>query len=279
MLVRIMAVTDIQLLRGISLFAKMTDSELIELGSLLQLQMVAANQTIFWFGEKGTDFHIIQKGQVEMLVLDENGKEQSLAKLKAGQFFGELSLLDGGPRSATARAMADSVLLCLDRKEFERYLLAHASAAFHILVVLGQRQREMVDKVRGIKNVNEVVAEEASTWNRVADVVAGTMASPIFIGLQMVIITSWVSINHFAGRNAFDAYPFNLLSLVVSSESLFLTTFLLVSQGRQGQRDRVRADLDYQVTLKAHTELMQLHQKVDRLESSSKAHPVEQKQP
>jgi CRP/FNR family cyclic AMP-dependent transcriptional regulator len=271
-----MAMMDIQLLRGISLFAKMTDDELKELASLLQRREVGANQTIFWLGEKGTDFHIIQSGQVEMLVLDENGKEQSLAKLKAGQFYGELSLLDGGPRTATARAVSDTVLLCLERSEFERYLLTHAAAAFHVLVVLGQRQREMVDRVRGIKNVNEVVAEEASTWNRVADVVAGTMASPVFIALQIVVILIWVIVNHAEGQRAFDAYPFSLLSLVVSAESLFLTTFLLVSQGRQDERDRVQADLDYQVNLKAHNEVMQLHAKIDKMQQLLPGEKIEE---
>jgi uncharacterized membrane protein len=244
-----MAAMDIQLLRGISLFAKMTDDELSELGVLLQRREIPANETIFWVGEKGTEFHIIQSGQVELLVVDENGKEQALALLKSGQFYGELSLLDGGPRTATARAVSDTVLLCLERSQFEHYLLAHASAAFHVLVVLGQRQRE-----------------ESSTWNRVADVVAGTMASPIFICLQLVIILIWILVNHIEGQRAFDAYPFSLLSLVVSAESLFLTTFLLVSQGRQDERDRVRADLDYQVNLKAHKEVMQLHAKVDKMQ-------------
>jgi CRP/FNR family transcriptional regulator, cyclic AMP receptor protein len=271
-----MAAMDIQLLRGISLFAKMTDDELIELATLLQRRSVKAHETIFWLGDKGTDFHIIQNGQVEMLVLDENGKERSLARLKAGQFYGELSLLDGGPRTATARAVTDTVLLCLGRAEFERYLLEHAAASFHVLVVLGQRQREMVDKVRGIKNVNEVVAEEASTWNRVADVVAGTMASPIFICLQLVIILIWVFVNHFEGPGAFDAYPFSLLSLVVSAESLFLTTFLLVSQGRQDERDRVQADLDYQVNLKAHNEVMQLHAKIDKMQRQLPEEKIEE---
>jgi uncharacterized membrane protein len=262
-----MAAVDIQLLRKIPLFAKLTESELGELAGYLEPQPHEANQSIFWLGDKGTDFFIIQSGAVQLLYLDENGKEQPLATLKPGQFFGELSLLDGGPRTASARAATHTILLRLGRDDFERFLLGHAAAAFHILVILGQRQRDMLDKLRGIKNVNEIVAQEESRWTRSADVVARAMSSPFFILGQVAIVVMWVIVAHFAGANAFDPYPFNLLALVMSVEALFLSAFVLVSQGRQDQRDRVQADLDYQVNLKAHMEVVQLNQKVDRIES------------
>ncbi len=257
---------DIALLRGISLFAKMTDAELTELAGFLKPCSYTANHTIFWIGDRGSDFCIIQSGLVDLYYLDENGKEQSLATLKPGQFFGELSLLDGGPRTATARATKETVLLCLGRADFEHYLLSHAAAAFHILVVLGQRQRDMLDKLKGFKNVNQVVDATESHWHRVSDTVARTVAQPYFLIAQVVILTIWIIINVIQGSRAFDIYPFCLLALVVSVEAFFLSAFILVSQGRQGERDRVRADLDYQVNLKAHLEVVQLHQKVDRLE-------------
>src|SRR5258705_6738669 len=111
------AAVDIQLLRNIPLFAKLTDTELTELGGYLEPKLFAANQAIFWIGEKGTDFFLIQSGLVQLLYIDEHGKEQSLATLKPGQFFGELSLLDGGPRTATARATSDTTLLRLGRDD------------------------------------------------------------------------------------------------------------------------------------------------------------------
>jgi uncharacterized membrane protein len=259
---------EIELLRNISMFAKLTDSELTELSTYLRRQPVAANQTLFWVGDRGTDFLIIQSGEIDLCYLDDNGKEQPLATLKPGQFFGELSLLDGGPRTATARGGAEgATLLSLGRADFERYLMGHAAAAFHILVVLGQRQREMLDKLRGIKNANEVVREKTSRWNRIADVVAKIMSSPYFIIGQICIVATWVFVNHIEGNGAFDAYPFNLLSLVLGIEALFLSAFLLVAQGRQDDRDRVQADLDYQVNLKAHMEVVQLHEKIDRIEA------------
>jgi CRP/FNR family transcriptional regulator, cyclic AMP receptor protein len=265
-----MASIDIKLLRGISLFERMTDAELTQLADLLQPQTFTPNQPIFWIGDRGTDFYIIQSGHVELLYMDEDGKEKTLATLGHGQFFGELSLLDGGPRTASARSVSQTELFLLGRADFENYLLNHATAAFHILTVLGRRQRDMLDRLKSIKNVNQVIAAEKSRWHFVADIVAGGMASPYFIVAQIGIVLVWVTVNSFLKR-AFDSYPFSLLSLVVSVEALFLSAFLLVSQGRQAERDRIQADLDYRVNLKAHLEVMQLHQKIDRLEGLMKA--------
>ena len=68
-------------------------------------------------------------------------------------------------------------------------------------------------------------------------------------------------------RTPWDEPPsFGMLGFIVTVEALFISLFVLISQGQQGERDRIRADLDYQVNLKAHQEVMQLHQKLDRLQ-------------
>jgi uncharacterized membrane protein len=65
----------------------------------------------------------------------------------------------------------------------------------------------------------------------------------------------------------FDEPPtFFTLGFIITMEAILLSMFVLASQKRQADRDRVRADLEYQVNVKAHLEVMQLHQKVDRLE-------------
>ena len=64
---------------------------------------------------------------------------------------------------------------------------------------------------------------------------------------------------------AFDAYPFNFLTMCVSLEAIFLSVFVLLSQNRQAAKDRVRSDVEYDVNLKAELEIAHLHEKVDRL--------------
>ncbi len=101
------------ILGSIPLFQKLPACERAELGLLLSRRHVAAQQTVVWVGEAGDDFYIVQRGQVSVSCPDETGKEVLLGTLGPGHFFGEISLLDGGPRTATVRAIADADLFVL----------------------------------------------------------------------------------------------------------------------------------------------------------------------
>ena len=63
----------------------------------------------------------------------------------------------------------------------------------------------------------------------------------------------------------FDPFPFGLLTMIVSLEAIFLSIFVLISQNRQSEKDRVRSNIDYEVNVKAEMEIAQLHDKTDRL--------------
>ena len=63
----------------------------------------------------------------------------------------------------------------------------------------------------------------------------------------------------------FDPFPFGLLTMIVSLEAIFLSCFVLVSQNRQAEKDRVRADIEYEVNIKAELEIGHLHEKTDRI--------------
>lgn len=249
------------------LFAKLESTELGELVSLLKEQKVADQQPVFWIGDQGADFYVVQAGRVAVRYPDEVGNEITLAMLGAGDFFGEISLLDGGPRTATVRAEGEVTLLSLSREDFLDFLKRHPSAGIHILTVLGQRQREMLAKLRGLKNVNEVAEEQMNVWYRLADRIAAVAASGTFLGLHVVWFTVWI-IPNVIKKDGFDPFPFGLLTMIVSLEAIILSIIIMVSQNRAGEKDRIRADLDYQVNLKAHLEVMQLHRKIDRVEQA-----------
>jgi CRP/FNR family cyclic AMP-dependent transcriptional regulator len=257
---------DLDLLSNIPLFAKLTEPELQDLAGLLKEQRVANQQPVFWIGDEGSDFYLVQVGRVSVCYPDEAGHEVTIAVLGSGDFFGEISLLDGGPRTATVRADGDVVLLTLTRHDFLEFLKRNPVAAIHILTVLGQRQREMLDKMRGLKNVNEVIEQHTSAWQRIADVIAAVSASSWFVMFHLIWFGAWMIYNKIKGPDAVDPYPYGLLTMIVSLEAIFLSIFVLVSQNRSGEKDRIRADLDYQVNLKAHLEVMQLHRKIDRIE-------------
>lgn len=257
---------DVDLLSNIPLFAKLNAEHLAELVALLKQRQVASQQPVFWIGDEGDEFFIIQLGRVSVCYPDHLGHEIVIAVLGPSDFFGEISLLDGGPRTATVRADGDVTLLCLSRHDFLEFLTRNPSAGIHILTVLGQRQREMLEKLRGVKNVNEVIEERSTPWQKIADVIAAVSASKGFVVFHVIFFAVWMLLNKFIPAIAFDEPPYGLLTMIVSLEAIFLSIFVLVSQNRSGEKDRIRADLDYQVNLKAHLEVMQLHRKLDRVE-------------
>ena len=261
--------TDV--LAKIPLFAELPERDRNGLAELLHRHSFEAGKHIVWVGEPGEEFFIIEQGTVMICLPDEGGRELALAALGPGQFFGEISLLDGGPRTATARAETAATLLKLGREDFLRFLHLHPAVAVHMLTVLGSRQRETNEKLRGIKNANEVIEENRTRAQRIAEGVARTFASSPFIMANLIIFAVWMLANIFLARmnRAFDDPPtFATLGFLITLEAILLSLFVLNSQNRQAERDRIRSDLEYQVNLKNHLEVMQLHQKVDRLDKA-----------
>jgi CRP/FNR family transcriptional regulator, cyclic AMP receptor protein len=264
---------DGNLLVNIPMFAGLPPAELEELAGLLKRRDFKAGQPIFWVGDAGTDSYIIQSGRVTMSCPDEHGRDIILDDLGPGDFLGEICLLDGGPHMATARAQTDVILGSLSRAELMTFLKHWPDAANHVISALGAQQRAVWQRLRGVTNANAVIEERATTWQRVADVIASVSASRAFVLLHMAWFAGWMILNQVKGKDAPDPYPFGLLTMIVSLEAIFLSIFVLISQTRAGQKDRIRADLDYQVNLKAQHEIMRLHEKFDQLAAERRAQP------
>jgi uncharacterized membrane protein len=261
---------DTKLLAGIPLFSKLDSAELSKLATLLKEKTFPANQPIFWVGDRGEELFIVQRGTVQISYPDESGKEIVLAALGEGAFFGDISLLDGGPRSASARTLENTVVLSLSRPDMIGYLRSHPDAAIDVLTVLGSRQRETLERLRIVANANaavDVLERKSTLWQRTADFIAELSANQWFVLFHVFWFGSWVSLNSpfVLGEKGWDPYPYGLLTMIVSLEAIFLSIFVLISQNRSGEKDRVRADADYQVNLKAQYEVMRLHAKIDKL--------------
>lgn len=259
---------DGQMLARIPLFSKLDAAELASLAALLKDRHVPANQAIFWIGDQGNELYLVESGRVQVSYPDEQGKEVVLAVLGEGAFFGDLSLLDGGPRTASIRTIEACHLYTLSRSDFLKYLERFPQAAIDVLSVLGGRQRDILGKLRGVTNANEVIEQKTTPWQRIADFIAAISANQWFVAFHVVWFGCWIGFNLVKGETGPDPYPFGLLTMIVSLEAIFLSIFVLVSQNRSGEKDRIRADADYQVNLKAQHEIMQLHQKLDRLAES-----------
>jgi uncharacterized membrane protein len=107
---------------------------------------------------------------------------------------------------------------------------------------------------------------QLTTGERVADKVAEFGGSWRFILIFGGVLVAWIALNSLVlARRPFDAYPYILLNLVLSCLAAIQAPIIMMSQNRQEARDRLRAEHDYQVNLKAELEIRQLHWKLDQL--------------
>lgn len=98
-----------------------------------------------------------------------------------------------------------------------------------------------------------------SATQRLADKIADFVGSWPFIGLHIVWFTVWIMLPA-------EAYPYGLLTMIVSLEAILLTTLVMISQNRQAKRDRHQADADYDTNVQAKIEIEQLQKHLARIE-------------
>ncbi|OHE88759.1 MAG: cyclic nucleotide-binding protein, partial [Verrucomicrobia bacterium RIFCSPLOWO2_12_FULL_64_8] len=255
------------LLATVPLFKLLSSEERDDLQHLFERQELAPGDKVFSLGEPGDSLYIVGTGSVELFVKDNTGAKIVLAVCDAGQVFGELSLFDGGARTASAICLEETTLLSLDRDDLLAFLRRHPDAALDLLTTMGQRIRSTDELLRRrvARNINEEMQIRSTTLERTADVIAEYSGSIQFLILNALWFVGWILWNTAPFLPHFDPYPFGFLTMVVSLEAIFLSIFVLVSQNRQAAKDRLRADAEYEVNLKAELEISHLHEKVDFL--------------
>src|SRR6476661_8687231 len=241
-----------RLLRTIPLFIGMDDDERAAIAEIMDEQQFRGGEVVFRADQTGGTLYIVQSGQVELSIVDDDEEKLVLEMLESGDFFGELSLLDGGSRSATATATQRTDTLVLERHEFLDLMLQKPHMAQDVMVALAKRVRRTDNLLRRrvSRNVNEIVEEKLTVGQRIADVIAEFSGSIPFLVLNAAFFAIWLLVNAIPSL-AFDPYPFGLLTMIVSLEAIFLSTFVLVSQNRQAARSDIRAQLDFETNLRA----------------------------
>ncbi|HUL69759.1 MAG TPA: DUF1003 domain-containing protein [Gemmatimonadales bacterium] len=255
-----------EMLAEIPMFALLDEAERAALVALMTAHKFAAGETIFTYGDVGDSVHIIRNGKVEVFVESLDGEKVVLAENEAGDAFGEISVLDGGPRTATAVALEDCETLVLDREGLLHLFRDHPHSALDLLTVMGRRLRATDELLRTqvSRNVNVEVEESLTLGQRVADMVASFGGSWPFIIFFGVFLTVWMILNVEMSGRAWDPYPFILLNLVLSTLAAIQAPVIMMSQNRQAFKDRLQAEQDYKVNLKAELEVAELHRKIDR---------------
>jgi len=259
-------------LREIPLFESLPEADRSVLAGLWHERSIRRGEKLFRKGESGSSMFIVEEGIVEVSIPGDQGRPDiRVSVFHEGNFFGELSLIDGLPRTATAVAMEDCRLLEMTRVDFLRFLSERPFVAVTMLGEIGKRLRATNELITNIasRNVNEELEEHLSVGDRLADRIAEFGGSWTFIILFLVFLGVWVVMNTVQfWFKPFDEYPYIFLNLMLSMVAAIQAPIIMMSQNRAQQKDRLRAELDYQVNLKSELMLQQLHAKLDEIRAA-----------
>jgi uncharacterized membrane protein len=269
----------VPLLAEVPLFQLLDNDERAALAQMMEQVNFPAGYRIFEEGEPGDRMYVVCNGQVELATTDKLGQKLVLTTAARGDLFGELSLLDHGARTANATVLEDAEMLALDRATLIDFVRRKPEAALDMMAVMGNRMRTTTNRLRQMatRNANEETETKLTLFERITDAIAEFSGSLTFLALHAVWFLFWIGANTIPGLLDFDPFPFGLLTMCVSLEAIFLSVIVLLSQNRQSVKDRIRADVDYEVNLKAELEVSHLHEKVDQLHAVllSRLHQIE----
>jgi CRP/FNR family cyclic AMP-dependent transcriptional regulator len=258
-------------LSRIPLFKRLTPDELEQLAGEVDQVKYDADEIIFNEQDKGDALYVVEEGSVRIWVLDEDVKPVTLKELQPGEFFGELAVLDRGPRSTNATAMVETTLHRLSSDDFQKFLMEHPDVAIDVICEIGARMRQtnVLVSQRATRNINVEMEQRATIGQRIADRVASFGGSWTFIIIYVSFLVSWMAFNTFVlvhygrGENGaeFDPYPYILLNLMLSMTAALQAPIIMMSQNRAAEKDRLAAEQDFQVNLKSELMLEELMRK------------------
>jgi uncharacterized membrane protein len=262
---------NVETLRQVPLFESLDDEATRELCDLLENLDCKADAVLFRAGDEGDAMYLIEEGKVRICVRAKDGHEVTLTELHRGDFFGEMALLDGKPRSADARVAENARLAVLSREHFLSFVRSNPNVALEMLTALANRLRHTDELLRhtATRNVNVEEAAQLTLGNRAADLIAEFGGSWKFIIAAVLSVNVWVWINMWLAwrdKITFDPYPFLLLSTAINVLSILQAPIILMSQNRQSHKDRLRAEIDYQVNLKNELALNEILERLKALE-------------
>ena len=255
-------------LSRVNLFKRLTSEELEQLAAEVDQVRYADGQTIFSAFDRGDALYVVESGSVRIWVLDEDAEQVTLSQLKAGDFFGELAVLDRGERSTNATAIGETELHRLSSDDFQKFLMGHPDCAIDVICEIGVRLRQTNALVsqRVTRNINVEMEEKATIGQRIADKVATFGGSWTFIIVYLSFLLTWMAVNSFIlirygqGENGsqFDPYPYILLNLMLSMTAALQAPIIMMSQNRAAEKDRLAAEQDFKVNLKSELLLEEL---------------------
>ena len=260
----------LEALRSVPLFASLDDHATQALRELLEVRLAPQGTCLFRTGDAGDAMYLLEEGRVRIHIHDADGDEVTLAELARGDFFGEMAILDGKPRSADATVIEDARLAVLSRDDFLAFVRSNPDVALKMLSAITNRLRRTDEMLRQrvSRNANEVEDERMTLADRMADAVSEFGGSWKFISATILFVLLWILFNSWLmSDRGVDPFPYSFLDVINGIIAALLTPIILISQNRQADKDRLRSDLDYQVNLKNELALGEVLRRLDVLES------------
>src|SRR6266481_4074664 len=256
-----------EILRQVPLFALLDDDETAVLAGQVEVKSFAPRQRIWKIGDPGGRAYVLVSGMVRVTTIDEDHQEVVIDQPAQGEFFGFASMLEQTPHQTTAIALEATVCIEVDRHDIAILLERKPHAGMDMLTVLGRQfhASQQLVRVRAARNPNELIEEEETFGERIADTVASFGGSWTFIILFAVVLIAYSSTNVLLRHRAWDPYPFILLNLFLSMLAAIQAPVIMMSQNRQDKKDRLRGELDYEVNRRAESEIQGLAHKLNLL--------------
>lgn len=241
-----------ELLERVPLFKGLAEPERISLSQRLVERAYRTGELVFSKGDTGSAMFLVLTGKVEIFLPPEGGAERvDLKEVAEGEHFGELALFDAKPRSASAEALTDCVLLELSREHFVSDIVRSEAAVLAVLSEMAVRLRDTNSLLsqRAAKDVVKEFEENLSWRDKLADRVAELNGSWAFILGLLGLTLAWATLNAFVSR-PFDAYPYQFFNLFLGILVGVQGPLIMMSQNRQAAKDRAQASTDFRVNLK-----------------------------
>ena len=254
-------------LKHVPLFALLDEEETAVLAGQVELKKFAPRQRIYKMGDATGQAYVMVSGRVRVTTLDQDHQEVVIDEPAHGEFFGFASMLEQTPHQTTAIALEASECIEVDRHDIAVLLQRKPMAGMDMLTVLGKQfhASQQLVRVRANRNPNEVIEEEATFGQRIADRVAGFGGSWTFIITFLTVLVIYTIVNIILGKSAWDPYPFILLNLFLSMLAAIQAPVIMMSQNRQDTKDRLRSELDFDVNRRAESEIQGLAHKLNLL--------------
>ena len=258
---------DVNELRHIPLFALLDDEEIAVLAAQVELRRFRARQRIYKIGDPGGQAYVMMSGSVHVTTVDDDNQEVLVDEPKHGDLFGLASMLEQTAHQTNAMALEETTCIEVDRDDIAILLQRKPMAGMDMLTVIARQlhAHQQLVRDRVTRNANEVIDEEMTFGNRIADAVARFGGSWHFIISFGIVLVTYASLNIWLRGRAWDPYPFILLNLFLSMLAAIQAPVIMMSQNRQDTKDRVRGELDYEVNRRAESEIQDLTKKLNLL--------------